>query len=1192
MPKEGPFARLARREIWVKAVADRDRAALGREAGAIIERAYAADPAGAGSLGDIEHVVLLMHENRSFDHYFGTMSGVRGFGDASSAFRQRGYAPGTGPSADGYLNPFRLSTAHGATLNGEVINDPSHEWDTQHHSWNNGAMDQWVAAHLQADGPGNGPVTMGYYDREDIPVHRALAEAFTICDHYFCSVMGPTDPNRLYWMTGTIDPDGQAGGPVLETALDPKAGVYSWRTYPEQLQEAGISWKIYQDQGVVEFLNRAFLSGMMRQFKAFSDHPDSPLAARALHPSYPHDLRSDVENGTLPAVSWVIPSLVDCEHPAMPPAEGAAGILRVLDILTSNPAIWEKTALILSYDENGGFFDHVPPPTAPPGTPGEWITAPLGQVAQADGIAGPVGLGFRVPCLIISPYSRGGLVASDVFDHTSQLRFLERRFGVPVPNLSAWRRAATGDLTSAFDFARPASAGPLPPPDPELVRLTALVEDSVTLLRGTLDHGKPFPMPPNSMPVQESLPLRRAPSGLPRLPLVLAGVGPIFRRILRFVMLCDALVVGIGVFSSLRYAFGPVGARVKKRIIGTIAVTAAAGLACVTGLRIAATPAVNRTHGLLAVQRSCLAAGACASKPVTATGRATTGRGMASGRGIAARQGTAARRVAAPSRAAAAGRGGAVLVSASAARAERAPVPAADPSPAAPSRAVTHRRPSSRPATPRGGYGPIRTAAGFVTAAAQRNGERIAYGRWTGLPGQEWHAYADGTIRDAAGYCLDNAGGAGGAGEAGGAGGAGEAGGAGGAGEAGGAATVVPQIWRCNGGDAQRWQVIPNAGMISAKGVGKTLPWTVADADYDSSPGTGTIGLDGMNITRNGKVFIPYGISSSVFQYPDRPYLDGPGNPQGLTPLREAEDQVAASVTAWHSNTFRFQVEQNLCLTDTGCVAGVVAAVRYAESLGQVVVLNPNTEASEAGTQQYATPFPDASTTAFWRAFAPYFAGDRDVILDVFNEPGHGQPCCDWGTWKSSFQSEIDAIRAMGYTNQLWVEPLGGDGFDNGYFQAHWSAEHLTDPDNDLVYDYHHVAAPGPAGSTAPDVASWSRQFGDMVADQVAPVTDGEWTNRSQGTAASPAAECWPTAPTAVPAYLAYLDAEGIGLSAWAMGDNPDGSSILTAVSGGFASANSYPARGYTCDTGESGVYGAGAGLQAWWAKRTARPGG
>ncbi|HEY6492487.1 MAG TPA: alkaline phosphatase family protein [Trebonia sp.] len=458
-----------------------------------------------------------MQENRSFDHYFGTLSGVRGFDDASSAFRQRGYAPGAGASADGYLNPFRLNTTHGATLDGEVINDPIHDWGPQHRSWNNGAMDQWVTTHLKTDGQENGPVVMGYYTREDTPVHHALADAFTICDHYFSSVMGPTNPNRLFWMTGSMDPDGLAGGPVLDTSLNPPDGIYSWRTYPEQLEEAGISWKVYQYQGLFEFLNRRFLSGMMQQFKAFAD-PDSPLARKANGTSFPNDFRSDVANGTLPAVSWVVPSLLDCEHPAMPPAEGAVGILKVLDILTSNPAIWEKTALIISYDENGGFFDHVAPPVPPPGAPGEYVTASLDHVAESDGIAGPVGLGFRVPCLIISPYSRGGLVASDVFDHSSQLRFLERRFGVPVPNLSAWRRRTTGDLTSAFDFARLPGDAPVQLPDQNLAGLKALIEGNVNLLLGTLDRGKPYPVPPNSMPEQEKHPARRAPSGMPAAP--------------------------------------------------------------------------------------------------------------------------------------------------------------------------------------------------------------------------------------------------------------------------------------------------------------------------------------------------------------------------------------------------------------------------------------------------------------------------------------------------------------------------------------------------------------------------------------------------------------------------------------------------------------------------------------------------
>jgi phospholipase C len=287
MASQSPFTSMRRRDVWRQALADRGGVSLIESAGSILERAYAADPAGTGSLGDIEHVVLLMQENRSFDHYFGTMSGVRGFDDSSPAFRQRGYEPGKGASPAGYLNPFRLNCTHGATLNGEVINDPTHDWGPQHQAWHDGAMDQWITTHLAAGGAENGPVVMGYYTRDDIPVHRALADAFTICDHYFCSVLGPTDPNRLYWMTGTIDPGGEAGGPVLETSLDPEDAIYSWRTYPEQLEDAGVSWKIYEHRGIVGFLDRPFLSGMMRQFKAFSGDSGSRLAKRALDPSFP-----------------------------------------------------------------------------------------------------------------------------------------------------------------------------------------------------------------------------------------------------------------------------------------------------------------------------------------------------------------------------------------------------------------------------------------------------------------------------------------------------------------------------------------------------------------------------------------------------------------------------------------------------------------------------------------------------------------------------------------------------------------------------------------------------------------------------------------------------------------------------------------------------------------------------------------
>jgi phospholipase C len=517
------FDGMSRRDVLKLVASAGGVAALNSMAGPVIERAFAADPCGTGSLSDIEHFVFLMQENRSFDHYYGTMSGVRGFADADAIqaglFRQKGYDVATKTADDNaYVMPFRLDTTRGATLDGEAINDPTHAWGPQHQAWNNGAMDQWVKVHVANDGVANGPATMGYHTREDIPVHFALADAFTICDHYFCSVLGPTDPNRLYWISGTIDPDGTHGGPLLETPTLVPHNKYSWRTYPENLEDAGISWKVYTSQQA-PIVSGAVLSGMLGAFKSFQN-PFTPLYKKGIAPIYPVNFAADVENDKLPKVSWIIPDLLACEHPALPPAFGAVGILRVLDILTSNPAVWEKTALIISYDENGGFFDHVAPPTPPPGTPGEYVTVnPLSGVKSSAGIAGPIGLGFRVPGLVLSPYSRGGLVASETFDHTSQLRLVETRYGVEVPNLSAWRRQTVGDMTSAFDFA---SGGDASPPDiqprQEMGTGNVLIQThaGLDIIVGTF-YGKadltPYPVPPNSMPVVEAGPERGTPSG-------------------------------------------------------------------------------------------------------------------------------------------------------------------------------------------------------------------------------------------------------------------------------------------------------------------------------------------------------------------------------------------------------------------------------------------------------------------------------------------------------------------------------------------------------------------------------------------------------------------------------------------------------------------------------------------------------
>jgi phospholipase C len=355
---------------------------------------------------------------------------------------------------------------------------------------------------------------MGYYNREDIPVHHALADAFTLCDNYHCSVLGPTYPNRLYWMSGTIDPDGLNGGPLVETYdLQGSFNQFTWQTYPEVLEDAGVSWKVYQSPDAVEGLDTSYqLDNVLRYFAQYLD-PLTPLSLKGLTPTYPGTFELDVANDNLPQVSWIVPIYEESEHPSYPASWGAYALADILKTLTSNPKIWEKTALIISYDENGGFFDHVPPPVAPEGTPGEYLTVPLSTVDEAAGIAGPIGLGFRVPCLVISPYSVGGLYAWDTFDHTSQLRLLETKFGLPVPNLSAWRRQTVGDMTSAFNFAAPPTytVPLLPPADP--FNPQTLLDVAADAETNQFNAGLPYPVPPNSMPVQDLLPKRGRSSG-------------------------------------------------------------------------------------------------------------------------------------------------------------------------------------------------------------------------------------------------------------------------------------------------------------------------------------------------------------------------------------------------------------------------------------------------------------------------------------------------------------------------------------------------------------------------------------------------------------------------------------------------------------------------------------------------------
>jgi phospholipase C len=168
-------------------------------------------------LSQVKHLVFQMQENRSFDHYFGTFPGARGFNDPTAIRLPTGRSVFQQPdpaNPDGYLEPWHMSTI---TTGAAAVPSLSHDWRDQHASWNQGAMDGWLLTHVASDGDANGSFTMGHYEEEDIPFHWALAKAFTLADNYHCAVMGPTDPNRLFWEMGTNDPQGKAGGPVLET---------------------------------------------------------------------------------------------------------------------------------------------------------------------------------------------------------------------------------------------------------------------------------------------------------------------------------------------------------------------------------------------------------------------------------------------------------------------------------------------------------------------------------------------------------------------------------------------------------------------------------------------------------------------------------------------------------------------------------------------------------------------------------------------------------------------------------------------------------------------------------------------------------------------------------------------------------------------------------------------------------------
>ncbi|WP_405061489.1 phospholipase C, phosphocholine-specific [Kribbella sp. NBC_01505] len=452
-----------------------------------LQEALAA-PARPGRLEDIEHVVIFMQENRSFDHYFGTAAGVRGFGDRAAVRGVNGLPVGFQPDPsrpEGWLAPFSMNAAHT-------------------NAYRQGAADFGYTTSMgaRAEGIADGYVTrrsggwmgQGFYEPADMPFYDALTSTFTVCDAYHCSIETSTNPNREHFMTGT------SGGTVRDLPVIDNTeitGGYEWTTYAERLEAAGITWKTYQaldnfDDNALAwftpFVNAKPGSSLyergMRMVGDGSQQGDPFAMGAALVKEFAADVQAD----KLPQVSWLVAPAALSEHAAYTPPNGEHLTAQLLSALADNPAVWAKTAFILNYDEHGGFFDHDLPPVPPlangrgkstVSTDGELVvqvrstggtayrlvnqrgqyrvqgawsdTLPAGETRVAGPT--PLGLGIRVPMLVVSPWSRGGAVDSTVYDHTSVIQFLERRFGVHEPNISPWRRAITGDLVSAFDFS-------------------------------------------------------------------------------------------------------------------------------------------------------------------------------------------------------------------------------------------------------------------------------------------------------------------------------------------------------------------------------------------------------------------------------------------------------------------------------------------------------------------------------------------------------------------------------------------------------------------------------------------------------------------------------------------------------------------------------------------------------------------
>ncbi len=496
-----------------------------------------------GTIRDVEHVVILMQENRSFDNYFGTLPGVRGFGDRHTIPVPNGLNVLQQLNAEGKpILPYHLDQRSG---NAQRVSGTPHSWIDARDAWNKGRMFEWPRYKQQQ--------SMGYYTPQELPFQTALADAFTLCDGYFCSLHGGTNSNRLFHWSGTNGSTVNDGRSVvnnvwdgLDSTTDLNTTGFAWTTYPERLEAAGVSWMVYQnmpdnftdnplvgfkqyrkanlDSGKPVYHNRN--NAQNPPYDAASDNVGNPLykgiANTMPDGGFLESFKTDIAAGNLAQVNWIMAPAAYSEHPgSSSPVQGSWYIQEVLDALTANPEVWSKTVFIINFDENDGYFDHYPPPCAPSLkafdptdaygkttlTPEQmqteyYIKQPIAGTNMPSPDGDCYGPGPRVPMFVVSPWSRGGWVNSQHFDHTSVLRFLEARFGVEETNISPYRRAVFGDLTSTLNFATPNDA----PLDTLAGRKTRLDADALRAMQESLSQV--------ALPSPQSLP-RQSPGTRP-----------------------------------------------------------------------------------------------------------------------------------------------------------------------------------------------------------------------------------------------------------------------------------------------------------------------------------------------------------------------------------------------------------------------------------------------------------------------------------------------------------------------------------------------------------------------------------------------------------------------------------------------------------------------------------------------------